>query len=99
MCELRGRSLYTTTQPDKPSAMCLKELYEQGGTREQIEDALRIMPFVGFVRLNRTALGSFSPQHPAMVRGVSALKARGKTTFFCLSNANIIYITTILKVS
>ncbi|EJF65344.1 hypothetical protein DICSQDRAFT_99089 [Dichomitus squalens LYAD-421 SS1] len=61
-------------------AMTLKDLHELGGTREQIEEALRIMPF-----------------HPAMVRGVSALKSRGKTSFFCLSNANIIYITTILK--
>ncbi|OJT15761.1 Inorganic pyrophosphatase 1 [Trametes pubescens] len=32
-----------------------------------------------------------------MVRGTTALKSRGKTTFFCLSNANIIFITTILK--
>ncbi|KAI1794080.1 phosphatase phospho-type [Ganoderma leucocontextum] len=61
-------------------AITLKDLHELGGTREQIEEALRIMPF-----------------HPAMVRGVSALKSRAKTTFFCLSNANIIYITTILK--
>ncbi|KAL7281725.1 hypothetical protein ACG7TL_005043 [Trametes sanguinea] len=61
-------------------AQSLKELHELGGTREQIEDTLRIMPF-----------------HPAMVRGTSALKSRGKTTFFCLSNANIIFITTILK--
>ncbi|KAF5370571.1 hypothetical protein D9758_001929 [Tetrapyrgos nigripes] len=28
------------------------------------------------------------PFHPAMVRAVSKLKAGGKTTFFCLSNAN-----------
>ena len=33
-----------------------------------------------------------------MIRGVSALKSRGKTTFFCLSNSNMVYITTILKV-
>lgn len=32
-----------------------------------------------------------------MVRGTTALKSRAKTTFFCLSNANIIFITTILK--
>ncbi|RDB24919.1 Inorganic pyrophosphatase 1 [Hypsizygus marmoreus] len=37
------------------------------------------------------------PFHPAMVRGVSKLKAEGKTTFFCLSNANEIFISTILK--
>lgn len=33
-----------------------------------------------------------------MVRGVSKLKAAGKTTFFCLSNANEVFIKTILKV-
>ena len=78
--------------------MTLKELHELGGTREQIEEALRIMPFVS---ADYTIVGSMLTftQHPAMVRGVSALKSRGKTTFFCLSNANIIYITTILKVS
>lgn len=32
--------------PDNPSAMTLKDLHELGGTREQIEEALRIMPFV-----------------------------------------------------
>ncbi|KAF8070609.1 phosphatase phospho-type [Lyophyllum atratum] len=37
------------------------------------------------------------PFHPAMVRGVSKLKAEGKTTFFCLSNANSVFIETILK--
>ncbi|EIW63357.1 uncharacterized protein TRAVEDRAFT_56397 [Trametes versicolor FP-101664 SS1] len=61
-------------------AQSLRELHELGGTRQEIEDTLRIMPF-----------------HPAMVRGTTALKSRAKTTFFCLSNANIIFITTILK--
>jgi len=37
------------------------------------------------------------PFHPAMVRAVTSLKARGKTTFLCLSNANSVFITTILK--
>ncbi|KIM45229.1 hypothetical protein M413DRAFT_441912 [Hebeloma cylindrosporum] len=37
------------------------------------------------------------PFHPAMVRAVTNLKARGKTTFLCLSNANSVFITTILK--
>ncbi|KAF8236543.1 hypothetical protein L208DRAFT_1450992 [Tricholoma matsutake] len=37
------------------------------------------------------------PFHPAMVRGVSKLKEAGKTTFFCLSNANEVFINTILK--
>ncbi|KAL0956419.1 hypothetical protein HGRIS_002567 [Hohenbuehelia grisea] len=37
------------------------------------------------------------PFHPAMVRAVNKLKSGGKTTFFCLSNANSIFISTILK--
>ena len=39
-------------------------------------------------------------QHPAMVRGVKAVKAAAKpeTTFLCLSNSNSVYIDTILKV-
>ncbi|EEB92386.1 hypothetical protein MPER_09113 [Moniliophthora perniciosa FA553] len=32
-----------------------------------------------------------------MVRAVTNLKARGKTTFLCLSNANSVFISTILK--
>ncbi|KAG6918523.1 hypothetical protein DXG01_013613 [Tephrocybe rancida] len=37
------------------------------------------------------------PFHPAMTRGTSKLKSEGKTTFFCLSNANSVFISTILK--
>jgi pyridoxal phosphate phosphatase PHOSPHO2 len=33
-----------------------------------------------------------------MVRGVLNLKAGGKTTFLCLSNANSVFISTILEV-
>jgi pyridoxal phosphate phosphatase PHOSPHO2 len=36
-------------------------------------------------------------KHPAMVRGITALKQAGKTTFFCLSDSNSIFISTILK--
>lgn len=32
-----------------------------------------------------------------MVRGVTNLRARGKTTFLCLSNSNSVFISTILK--
>ncbi|KAK0195417.1 phosphatase phospho-type [Armillaria mellea] len=58
----------------------LREAHARGITREQIEDALRIMPF-----------------HPGMVRGINRLKEEGNTTFLCLSNANNIFITTILE--
>ncbi|XP_006460799.1 hypothetical protein AGABI2DRAFT_192397 [Agaricus bisporus var. bisporus H97] len=61
-------------------AQCLREIHGRGIKREQIENALRIMPF-----------------HPAMVRGVTRLKDLGNTTFLCLSNANSIFIPTILK--
>ncbi|CAK5281611.1 unnamed protein product, partial [Mycena citricolor] len=61
-------------------AQALRDAHARGVTREQLENALRIMPF-----------------HPAMVRAIKNLNAGGKTTFFCLSNANSIYISTILK--
>ena len=37
------------------------------------------------------------PFHPGVKRGVSNLKAAGKTTFFLLSNSNTVYIETILS--
>ncbi|KAI0082062.1 hypothetical protein K474DRAFT_1655996 [Panus rudis PR-1116 ss-1] len=63
-------------------ASSLRELHGRGGTREQIEGALKIMPF-----------------HPAMIRAVKTLKAKDspQTTFLCLSNANSVFISTILK--
>ncbi|KAJ2926750.1 hypothetical protein H1R20_g10326, partial [Candolleomyces eurysporus] len=61
-------------------AQSLRELNRRGIKREQIESALRVMPF-----------------HPAMVRGVDNLKKAGRTTFLCLSNANSVYISTILE--
>ncbi|KAG8906711.1 hypothetical protein FRB99_006309 [Tulasnella sp. 403] len=63
-------------------AQTLVELHGRGGTREQIIDSLKIMPF-----------------HPAMVRAVKKLQAAKspETTFLCLSNANQVYINTILE--
>ncbi|KAG7098745.1 hypothetical protein E1B28_000655 [Marasmius oreades] len=37
------------------------------------------------------------PYHPAMGRAVTKLKAGGRTTFLCLSNANSVFINTILE--
>ncbi|KAI6045968.1 phosphatase phospho-type [Pisolithus marmoratus] len=54
----------------------LSELHRRGKTREDIENALRIMPFVR----SRTLTAS-SPI----------------TTFFCLSSANSVFISTILE--
>lgn len=63
-------------------AQALVELHEQGFTRQDIERALEAIPF-----------------HPAMKRGLSHLKTTKSpaTTFFCLSNANSVYISTVLK--
>ncbi|GJE95496.1 phosphatase phospho-type [Phanerochaete sordida] len=63
-------------------AQSLQEYHARGGTREEIEGALKIMPF-----------------HPAMKRAVLKAKeqANPKTTFLCLSNANEVFISTILK--
>ncbi|THH12103.1 hypothetical protein EW146_g7815 [Bondarzewia mesenterica] len=63
-------------------AQSLRELHSRGGTRTDIEGALKVMPF-----------------HPAMVRGVTVVKEAQKptTTFLCLSNANSVFISTILQ--
>ncbi|KZS93956.1 hypothetical protein SISNIDRAFT_478376 [Sistotremastrum niveocremeum HHB9708] len=63
-------------------ALCLEDLHSQGFTRQQIEHALQILPF-----------------HPAMIRAVTGLKAATHvdTTFFCLSNSNAVFISTILN--
>lgn len=37
------------------------------------------------------------PFHPAMIRAVTNLNSRGKSTFLCLSNSNSIFISTILN--
>ncbi|EIN11890.1 hypothetical protein PUNSTDRAFT_99192 [Punctularia strigosozonata HHB-11173 SS5] len=63
-------------------ARSCRDLHGRGVKRAEIEHTLEIMPF-----------------HPAMVRGVNKLKVSQdpKTTFFCLSNANEVFIKTILK--
>jgi len=61
-------------------ALSLREAHAKGITKEQILDALRIMPF-----------------HPAMIRAVKDLKAKGQTTFLCLSNSNTVFISTLLE--
>ncbi|KAL0068827.1 hypothetical protein AAF712_004157 [Marasmius tenuissimus] len=61
-------------------AQSLREGHGKGIKREDIEGALRSIPY-----------------HPAMRRAVSNLKAGGRTTFLCLSNANSVFIDVILK--
>ncbi|KAK8853277.1 hypothetical protein IAR55_003981 [Kwoniella newhampshirensis] len=59
----------------------MKDLYERGFKREQILEALRILPFHPAMRRAVTSL-----------KGRNA-----DTTFLCLSNSNEIYISTILE--
>ena len=40
--------------------MCMKELFELGGTKEEVEGALRIMPFVSDFRLQYARLSILS---------------------------------------
>jgi len=63
-------------------AQSLRELHEQGHTREEIEGALRIMPFhPAMIRAVKALKTAVKPQ----------------TTFLCLSSANTVYISTILE--
>ena len=80
-------------------AQGLRELHERGTTREEIEGALRIMPFVSSLAHSSFYLLTLY-QHPAMVRGVKTLKAavNPQTTFLCLSSSNTVYISTVLEV-
>ncbi|KAI0256281.1 phosphatase phospho-type [Lactifluus subvellereus] len=64
------------------SGSALQELHERGFTREDIEGALRIMPFhPAMIRGVKTLKAAANPQ----------------TTFLCLSSANSVYISTILE--
>ncbi|KAF8270278.1 phosphatase phospho-type [Lactarius quietus] len=63
-------------------AQGLRELHEQRFTREDIEGALRIMPFhPAMIRGVKTIKAAAKPQ----------------TEFFCLSSANTVFISTILE--
>lgn len=75
-------NLESSTQWTDLVAMMCREAHKEGITREQIEGALKILPV-----------------HPAMLRAVKKLKASEdpSATFFCLSNANEVFISTILK--
>lgn len=80
-------------------AQTLREAHEEGKSREHVESALKTLPVVGSWCLCQ-CITSTPFQHPAMIRGVNKLKASTNpvATFFCLSNANEVFIGTILKV-
>ena len=52
---------------DEPSAQSLKELHELGATKEEIEDTLRIMPFVRLLPCH--SLFSFQTAYTAPCHG------------------------------
>nr|GAT44647.1 predicted protein [Mycena chlorophos] len=64
---------------------------------DMVAKALREAHAQGVTRQQLEDALRITPFHPAMVRGITDLKAAGKTTFFCLSNANAVYISVILK--
>lgn len=78
----RMKSLMPHMQFTDLCAMMLRELWAEGKTPDDIKEAMRGLPF-----------------HPGMVRGVTSLKADSEvdTTFFLLSNSNIVYIDTVLS--
>ncbi|KAF7321698.1 hypothetical protein MKEN_00691200 [Mycena kentingensis (nom. inval.)] len=64
---------------------------------DMIAQALRDAHARGVTREQLLAALGIIPFHPAMVRAITNLKSAGNTSFFCLSNANSIYISTILE--
>ncbi|WWD19695.1 hypothetical protein CI109_104159 [Kwoniella shandongensis] len=59
----------------------MKDLYERGFTKDQVLDALRILPFHPAMKRAVTSLQ----------------ERNAETSFLCLSNSNEIYISTILE--
>lgn len=86
-------------------AAMLVELNKRGKTRQEIQDSLKVMPFVSLSSVIFSSRWHIEPlklenKHPAMARAVRSLKTaqNPNTTFLCLSNSNSVYISTILEV-
>lgn len=75
----------------------MKNLKDEIQWTDLVAQTLRELHERGVTRAQIENALQIMPFHPAMVHAVQALKSRGKTTFFCLSNANSIFISTILK--
>jgi len=75
----------------------MKNLKEEVQWTDLVAQSLREAHARGITQEQITQTLQTMPFHPAMVRAVSDLKARGETTFLCLSNANSVFISTILK--
>ncbi|KIY43278.1 hypothetical protein FISHEDRAFT_53744 [Fistulina hepatica ATCC 64428] len=89
------RWIFEVLAPDLRRKM--KGLKEQMQWTDLVAQSLREAHARGITREQIEHALQIMPFHPAMARAVSDMKAEGKTTFFCLSNANFIFITTILK--
>ena len=77
------------------SADTYKHMHAKGITREQIEDAQRILPFVRLA----PPPPRLTTQHPAMKRALVNVKQRygSDVVLFILSNSNEVFIDIILR--
>ncbi|KAJ3567578.1 hypothetical protein NP233_g6269 [Leucocoprinus birnbaumii] len=89
------RWIFEVLAPDLRRKM--KGLKEQIQWTDLVAQSLREAHTRGITRAQIEHSLRIMPFHPAMVRAVTNLKARGETTFLCLSNSNSVFISTILK--
>ncbi|KAG9220693.1 hypothetical protein CCMSSC00406_0003792 [Pleurotus cornucopiae] len=75
----------------------MKTLKEEIQWTDLVAQSLREIHGRGVSRAEIENALRIMPFHPAMVRAVKKMKTEGQTTFFCLSNANSVFISTILK--
>lgn len=89
------RWIFEVLAPDLRRKM--KKLKEEIQWTDLVAQSLREAHSRGIKRSQIEHSLRIMPFHPAMVRGVTNLKAGGKTTFLCLSNSNSVFISTILN--
>ncbi|KAF4620630.1 hypothetical protein D9613_000433 [Agrocybe pediades] len=89
------RWIFEVLAPDLRRKM--KTLKDEVQWTDLVAQSLREAYARGITREQIIHTLEIMPYHPAMVRAVTNLKKRGETTFLCLSNANSVFISTILK--
>ncbi|KJA20705.1 hypothetical protein HYPSUDRAFT_188285 [Hypholoma sublateritium FD-334 SS-4] len=89
------RWIFEVLAPDIRRKM--KTLKEEIQWTDLIAQSLREAHARSITKEQITHALEIMPFHPAMTRAVTSLKARGGTTFLCLSNSNSTFISTILK--
>ncbi|KAF9049984.1 phosphatase phospho-type [Panaeolus papilionaceus] len=89
------RYIFEVLAPDLRRKM--KTLKDEIQWTDLVAQSLREIHGRGVTQQQIIETLEFMPYHPAMKRAVSNLKSRGNTTFLCLSNANSVFISTILK--